>query len=152
RLILLNGSPRYLDDGDYRGGLTPPQLQETIARIQANYMGWILAFAPAATAASEGAGLSEFAKGLLDLSPDAALTVLGSIYEADLRDLAPHVTCPVEVLQSRHDIAVPVEVGVWLAEQLPTGTLHLLDVQGHLPHLTTPERLWPVFDEILRVA
>lgn len=152
RLILLNASPRYLDDRSYRGGLTAAELQETFAAIREHYLDWVMSFAPAVTAAPAGAGLSEFSRGLLGLRPDATLAVLRSIYEADLRDLLPHVTCPVEVLQSRRDIAVPLEVGVFLANQLPTGRLHVLDAEGHLPHLTTPELLWPVFDRILRGA
>lgn len=152
RLILLNASPRYLDDGPYRGGLTAAELQETFAGIRDNYLDWVMAFAPAVTAAPAGPGLSEFSRGLLGLRPDAALAVLRSIYEADLRDLLPQVTFPVEVLQSRRDIAVPLEVGVFLADRLPAGRLHVLDAEGHLPHLTTPGLLWPVFDTILRAA
>lgn len=149
RLILLNASPRYLDDADYRGGLTEEALQETFAAIRENYLRWVLAFAPAVTAASGGVGLSEFSRGLLDLRPDVTLAVLRCIYEADLRTLLPHVSCPVEVLQSRRDIAVPLEVGAWMADQLPAGRLHVLDAEGHLPHLTTPARLWPALDRIL---
>lgn len=149
RLILLNASPRYLDDGDYRGGLTEAELEATFAGIRENYLNWVLAFAPAVTAVSGGAGLSEFSRALLDLSPDVTLSVLRSIYEADLRNLLPRVSCPVEVLQSRRDIAVPAELGAWLADQLPLGRLHMLDAEGHLPHLTTPERVWPALDQIL---
>lgn len=109
----------------------------------------MLAFAPAVTASSGGAGLSEFARGLLDLRPDVTASVLRSIYEADLRGLLPRVACPVEVLQGRRDIAVPVEVRAWMAEQLPAGRLHVIDAEGHLPHLTTPERVWPAFDRVL---
>lgn len=149
RLILLNASPRYLDDVGYRGGLTEAGLQATFVAIRENYLNWVLAFAPAVTAVSGGSGLSEFTRALLDLRPDVTLSVLRSIYEADLRNLLPYVGCPVEVLQSRHDVAVPAEVGAYLASQLPGGRLHMLDTEGHLPHLTSPERLWPSFDQIL---
>jgi sigma-B regulation protein RsbQ len=148
RLILLNASPRYLDDAGYQGGLTEGELHETYARIRENYVNWVLAFAPAVTA-SDGPGLSEFARGLLELRVDVALAVLRSIYEADLRDLLPQIICPVEIMQSRNDIAVPVEVGAYLAHRLPNGHLHVLETQGHLPHLTTPERIWPVLDKFL---
>ena len=148
-LVLLNASPRYLDDIDYKGGMTAEELEANFAAIRQAYAEWVLAFAPAVTAASEGPGLSEFVKGLLGLRPDVAVTVLRSIYDADLRRLLPEISCPVEILQSRVDVAVPVEVGQYMAARIPSSRLVLLDAEGHLPHLTAPERLWPALDVAL---
>jgi len=149
-LVLLNASPRYLDDLDYVGGTTQAELEETYAAIRANYRAWVQAFAPAVTSASSGTGLSDFVQGLLALRPDAALAVLRTIYEADVRALLPHVSCKVDILQSREDPAVPVEVGAYMAARIPSSRLVRLDAKGHLPHLTTPELVLPAIHDALQ--
>ena len=45
-LILVGPSARYIDDGDYRGGFTPADIDELLAVMSSNYLGWSEATAP----------------------------------------------------------------------------------------------------------
>lgn len=46
RQILIGASPRYLDDGDYRGGFTKGDLHTVYSATQANFSQWADGFAP----------------------------------------------------------------------------------------------------------
>ena len=46
KLVLVTPSPRYLDDGDYRGGFSRADIDELLTRWRRNYLGWSRAMAP----------------------------------------------------------------------------------------------------------
>lgn len=148
--ILLNASPRYLDDTDYIGGASEADFEAIAHAIRSNYGRWVLDFAPAVTAAQDGEGLSVFVQGLLSLRPDLALTVLKTIYAADVRALVSEAPCSITLIQSRKDIAVPPEVGAYMVERAPGAQLIELDVEGHLPHLTAPDVVLPALEDALQ--
>jgi pimeloyl-ACP methyl ester carboxylesterase len=52
--------------------------------------------------------------------------------------LAPHITCPVLLVQDRDDDVVPVEQAEELARLLPHGALHLTQGLGHSGMLRDP--------------
>ena len=45
-LVLLTPSPRYIDDGDYRGGFSATDIDELLESLESNYLGWSAAMAP----------------------------------------------------------------------------------------------------------
>ena len=45
-LVLVNPSPRYIDDGDYVGGFTEPDIMALLDNLDSNYLGWSSAMAP----------------------------------------------------------------------------------------------------------
>ena len=45
-LVLLTPSPRYVDDGDYRGGFSAADIDELLESLDSNYLGWSAAMAP----------------------------------------------------------------------------------------------------------
>lgn len=46
-LIMVCPSPRYIDDGDYVGGFAAAEIEELLASLADNHMGWSAAMAPA---------------------------------------------------------------------------------------------------------
>ena len=46
RLVLVGPSPRYVDDGDYRGGFSAAEIDELLATMDDNYLGWSAFIAP----------------------------------------------------------------------------------------------------------
>src|SRR6202167_2374602 len=46
KLILLGPSPRYVDDGGYRGGFSRADIDELLESLDSNYLGWSAAMAP----------------------------------------------------------------------------------------------------------
>lgn len=56
------------------------------------------------------------------------------------------VKVPCHVVQSKKDIAVPVQVAEYLGQNLGGATsIEILETQGHLPQLSAPELVVPVF-------
>lgn len=140
KLILIGGSPRYLDDGDYRGGFTQPQLDTIYDSMATNYEAWIAGFAPLAVGDAGGrAPVAEFARSLDAIRPDIALATARTIFQSDLRGIVGALDVPAVILQPRADMAVPIEVGHWLRQRWSGSTLDILETSGHLPHLSTPD-------------
>lgn len=150
KLILLGASPRYLDDEGYVGGFKREDLDGLYEAMQSNYHAWASGFAPVAMANPDKPDLArDFAATLQALRPDIALHVARTLFESDHREDIPALEIPTLVLQSQADIAVPVEVGAYLARHIPHAELRVLDATGHLPHWSAPER---VTNEILSFA
>ncbi|MDT7677538.1 MAG: sigma-B regulation protein RsbQ, partial [Pseudonocardiales bacterium] len=40
KLVLLTPSPRYIDEGDYRGGFSEADIEELLDSLDSNYLGW----------------------------------------------------------------------------------------------------------------
>lgn len=138
-LILICASPRYLNDGDYHGGFEQAELDAMYEDIQNNYYAWASGFAPVAMRNDDRPELAEnFATTLQSLRPDIALAVLRMAMQSDLRDLLPTVRLPTLIIQSHHDIAVPMEVGEYLHAHIPGSQLKIVEATGHLPHVSAP--------------
>ena len=149
QLILIGGSPRYLDEPGYHGGFTRGDLEALYEAMAEDYLDWAGGFGEAAQGAASEPTLSErFAATLGAMRPDVAQSIARAIFESDFRALLPHVPVPVLIVQAREDIAVPVEVAYDMASRLPEAEVVVLDAEGHLPHLTAPAQV----NEILRAA
>jgi sigma-B regulation protein RsbQ len=49
------------------------------------------------------------------------------------------VEVPTLVLQCREDVIAPLEVGTFVAAEMPNAELVLLDATGHCPNLSAPD-------------
>jgi len=56
----------------------------------------------------------------------------------------------VTLIQTANDVAVPREVGAWLAREMKDATLDIIDASGHLPHLTAPDAVMRILDKHLQ--
>lgn len=139
RMIFIEGSPRYLNDEGYHGGFGQADLDSLFEAMAANYQAWVSGFASLAMDNPERADLAlEFARTLSAMRPDIALAVARFIFQSDHRAHLPELRLPTLVIQSRRDIAVPIEVGEYMARHLPQGKLALVEARGHFPHMSAP--------------
>ncbi len=141
QLVLISASPRYLNDpaANYIGGFEQSDLDALYASMSANYHAWASGFAPLAMANPERPELAiEFAKTLAALRPDVAQAVARMIFQSDHRAELPKLKVPTTIIQANNDIAVPPQVGSYLAEKIPQAELINVDAEGHLPHLSAP--------------
>lgn len=142
RLVFISASPRYLNDVGYFGGFEQSDLDAFYAAMSSNYYAWASGFAPLAMGNPERPELgAEFARTLLALRPDIAQAIARVIYQSDHRAELPHLSIPTAILQSSNDIAVPPEVGFYMAEKIPKSKLIQIPAQGHLPHLSAPDEV-----------
>jgi pimeloyl-ACP methyl ester carboxylesterase len=140
RLIFLAGSPRYLNDGLYRGGFEQAHLDALYATMHRDYQGWISGFAPLAVRGMpESAAVREFSESLFRYRPDIALSMARTIFQSDFRPQLSQLGTPTVLLQTMNDFAVPEYVGEYMRRHIRDSKLQMLPVEGHFPHLVAPE-------------
>jgi sigma-B regulation protein RsbQ len=142
RLVLVGPSPRYVDDGDYRGGFSQQEVDELLDTMDGNYLGWSQHIAPVIMGVPERPELGqELASSFCRSDPAIAKRFARTTFLSDNRGDLPGVTTPALVLQSREDAIAPLEVGRYVAEALPRGELVVLDATGHCPNLSAPDQV-----------
>ncbi len=141
KLLLLNASPRYLDDVGYRGGFARGDLDGLLEGMASNYQAWVAGFAPLAIGDDVPRAIEEFSASLLAMRPDVALRIARAIFESDVRDLLPMLGVPTVLIHARGDVAVPEDVARYLADHIPRSRLAWIPVTGHLPHLSAPDQV-----------
>lgn len=141
RLVMVNASPRYLDDDGYRGGFRQHDLDAIFDAMRSQYTAWVAGFAPAAVGVRLPGPVQEFAAGFLAMRPDITVAVAKVIFQSDLRTVLPQLRVPTLLVHTRGDIAVPGAVAHYMAAHIADAALVWIDAQGHLPQLSAPREL-----------
>lgn len=140
QLVLVSPSPRYIDDGDYRGGFTSEDIAELLQSLDSNYLGWSSAVAPMVMGNPDRPELrAELTASFCRTDPEIARRFAHVTFLSDNRADLERVALPTLVLQSRSDAIAPVEVGEYVASRVPDSDFVLLDATGHCPNLSAPE-------------
>lgn len=148
-LVLLGASPRYVNEPGYVGGFDQADLDGLFESMSANYQAWVAGFAPMVVGVDDRDAIAEFSRTLFQMRPDIALNTSRTIFSSDMRATIRRVPVPVHLLQTRDDIAVPMQAGEWLAHELPNATLDIIDASGHLPHITASMAVLEVLERRL---
>lgn len=140
RLVLLQPSPRYLNDAStaYVGGFEQGDLDALYAAMATNYQSWAAGFVPMVMGVQDAHVLARFSETLFKIRPEVARHILRMIFQSDHRAIVSRVRVPTHFIHSRKDVAVPIKVAEWLHAQLPGSVSEILELEGHLPHLTQP--------------
>ncbi|KAJ6749872.1 hypothetical protein OIU85_000497 [Salix viminalis] len=109
-LILLGGSPRYLDAKGYNGGFTRSEINALFKQMDRNYTSWVQAFAPVAVGMNNTPATTEFKNSLWRMKPEIALSVAKAVFLSDWRRILPKVFVPCTIIQSKRDPIVPNSV------------------------------------------
>lgn len=153
-LVLVGASARYVDDpaAHYVGGFHAPQVEALLANMEHDYIAWANGFSTLAMDNPDRPDLAaSFAQSLKALPPEVAVATFAAILRSDHREAARQVGrlgIRTRVLQARTDAAVALSAAQWLAEAT-RGDLHLLDVDGHFPHIVAPDLVLHEFLEFL---
>lgn len=144
RLILVGPNPCFLNTPpDYRGGFEQQDLEDLLALMDQNYIGWANYLGPVVSGETQsGIEVEPVSRRLTDsfctTDPVASKVFAQATFFADNRADLDRVTTPSLILQHRHDALVPVEVGEYMHRKLRDSTLHVLDVAGHCGHMSHP--------------
>jgi Predicted hydrolases or acyltransferases (alpha/beta hydrolase superfamily) len=150
RMVMLAPSPRYIDDGTYRGGFSQGDIDDLLRAMGDNYVEWARHFSPLAVAdVAGGAAATEFNRSLTAMRPDVALSMALTIFKMDMRDHLDGFVTPTTIVQTRHDIAVPVEVARYLHARWPNSRLEIIEASGHMPQLTSPDQVIGILEKVL---
>lgn len=140
--VFMNASPRYLNDEGYIGGFTQEDLNGLYEGMAHNYHAWASGFAAIAMQNEDKPQHAlEFEKTLSAVRPDIALAVSKAIFESDHRADLQGFSKESLIIQSKKDIAVPMEVGVYLNKHLINSRLEVIDATGHFPHISAPKEI-----------
>jgi sigma-B regulation protein RsbQ len=140
RLVLVGPSPRYLDDDGYVGGFGRPDIDGLLESLESNYLGWSAAMAPAIMGNADRPELGdELTNSFCRTDPTIARHFARVTFLSDNRADLRGVHVPTLVLQCRDDVIAPLEVGTYVAAEMPDAELVVLDATGHCPNLSAPE-------------
>ncbi|GEL22945.1 hypothetical protein PSU4_18990 [Pseudonocardia sulfidoxydans NBRC 16205] len=85
-MFLLTPSPRYVDDGDYRGGFSAADVHELLESLDSKYLGWSGAMAPVIMGAPDRPELAqELTDSFCRTDPLVAGVVARATFPADNR-------------------------------------------------------------------
>ena len=140
KLVLVGPSPRYVNDGDYVGGFTAEDINDLLASLESNYVGWSSAIAPVIMGRPDRPELgTELTESFCRTDPDIARRFARATFLADNRADLAHVSVPALVLQCSNDAIAPTAVGEYVRDTLPQASYLLLRATGHCPNLSAPD-------------
>jgi sigma-B regulation protein RsbQ len=138
-LVLVAPSPRYIDDGDYAGGFTREDIDELLASLESNYLGWSSAMAPVIMGNADRPELGQdLTNSFCRTDPAIAAHFARTTFLSDNRADLARVRTPALVLECSDDAIAPEGVGAFVADRLPAGRLVRLAATGHCPNVSAP--------------
>ena len=153
RLVLVGPSPRYIDDEGYRGGFSQEEIDELLATMDDNYLGWSQHIAPVIMGTPDRPALGEeLTSSFCRTDPVIARRFARATFLSDNRADLARVTTPALVVQCRNDVIAPLEVGEYVHAHLAGSELVVLDANGHCPNLSAPDQLVAAMRDYLTPA
>jgi len=139
-LVLVGPSARYIDDDGYVGGFSRQDIDELLASLDSNYLGWSAAMAPAIIGNPDRPELgTELANSFCRTDPEIARHFARVTFLSDNREDLAAVTVPTLILQCSDDIIAPASVGAFIHSRIGASELVTLKATGHCPNLSAPE-------------
>ncbi|MCP9235000.1 alpha/beta fold hydrolase [Lewinella sp. JB7] len=140
KMVMVGPSPCYLNDGDYPGGFSQEDIDDLLADLESNFVGWSASFTPQVMGNADRPELTqELNESFCRMDPEVALHFARLTFLSDNRtDLVNHYI-PTLVLQCDEDVIANRQVGQYTCQQLPDCTIDYLPSKGHCPHLSAPQ-------------
>ncbi|MDB5526586.1 MAG: alpha/beta hydrolase [Rhizobium sp.] len=141
-LVLVGPSPRYINDGNYVGGFTASQIEEMLAFLADNHMGWSMAMAPAIMGNAERPELAEeLTNSFCRMNPEIAKAFARVTFMSDNRADLTKVAAKTLILQCSDDIIASDAVGEYVHHNIAGSQFRKLQAVGHCPNLSAPEEV-----------
>jgi len=138
-LVMVGPSPRYMDDEGYVGGFTAAQINELLASLDDNHLGWSAAMAPVIMGNPDRPELSsELENSFCRTDPAIAREFARVTFTSDNRDDLHGIGARTLILQCADDVIAPREVGTFLHEHIAGSEIVYLEATGHCPNLSAP--------------
>ena len=140
KLVFLGPSARYLNDGDYIGGLERSDLDALFEMLDHNYLGFSQMMAPAIMGEKNTIEKqNELTDSFCAVDPAVSQNFARVTLLSDHRAKLPFLTVPSLTLQCMDDVMAPETAGQYIREHTPGNTYLELYTSGHCPHLSAPE-------------
>jgi len=142
KLVLIGPSPRYINDDGYFGGFTKKDIDDLVATLESNYLGWSSFITPVIIGNPDMPEYSEELKNsFCSMDPDIAKHFAKVTFLGDNRADLSKLSTPALIIQCHPDVIAPVKVGEYVLAQIPNSKYDLLNASGHCPHLTAPDQV-----------
>lgn len=139
RLVLVAPSARYLDDVDYVGGFSERDVDDLLALMERNHLGWQDPLARL-VAGEDGGTRDELDASFCRTRPEVAAEFAAVTFRGDNRADLELVGVPTLVLQVSDDLVAPLPAGRYVHEHVHGSQWQVLRTTGHCPHLSAPEQ------------
>lgn len=150
-LVLVAPSPNYINDGDYHGGFTRPQIEELLESLDNNHLGWSVNMAPVIMGNEDKPELTEELRNSFCTTDPAIIKHFArTTFLSDKRTLLSKVNIPTVILQCSNDVIAPQCVGEYMQQQISGSKLVLLEATGHCPNLSAPAETIAAIKEFLK--
>jgi sigma-B regulation protein RsbQ len=141
-LVLIGPSPRYIDDSDYLGGFSAQQIEELLAFLEENHMGWSTQMAPIIMGNPDRPELGEeLTNSFCRTDPEIAKAFARVTFTSDNRADLAKVSARTLILQCSEDIIAGQQVGAYVHSHIPGSELVVLKATGHCPNLSAPDEV-----------
>ena len=140
KLVLVGPSPRYIDDHGYMGGFSREDIEELLASLDSNFLGWSSAMAPVIMGNGDRPELgAELTESFCRTDPEIASRFARVTFMSDNRADLAAVRVPTLVLQCSDDVIAPRAVGEYVHREITGSTFVQLAATGHCPILSAPQ-------------
>ncbi|MFB8145716.1 alpha/beta fold hydrolase [Microbacterium sp. NPDC056003] len=141
-LVLIGPSPRYTNDGSYRGGFEPSDINAMLESLDANYLGWSRETAPVIMGTPDRPELGErLTDSFCSIDPVIARHFARVTFLSDNRADLALVSVPTLILQCTADVIAPEAVGDFVHAEIAGSRLSVLAATGHVPILSAPDQV-----------
>nr|WP_295372428.1 alpha/beta hydrolase [uncultured Sphingosinicella sp.] len=141
--VVVDMTPRVLNEGDWRLGLSADLVKARTAAIRDDYANFAVAAGSAIFAQPVADGKREIAVWAGEqfaMNDPAAMSALwASLVEKDFRALLPRIQQPTLIVHGAHSQLYRAETAHFIAQALPRGRAIAFDRSGHAPHIEQPE-------------
>jgi sigma-B regulation protein RsbQ len=142
KLVFLGPSSRYLNDGEYAGGLERSDLDGLFEMLDNNYLGWSQMMAPAIMGEKNPSEKqNELVESFLAVDPAVSQNFARVTLLSDHREKLPFLTVPSLTVQCMDDVMAPETAGQYIYQHTPKNTYLELNTSGHCPHISNPEQV-----------
>lgn len=142
KFVMIGPSPCYINETDgYVGGFETSDISDLLTMMEMNFTGWASYLAPIVTdPAKNMQQTKDLEKSFVSVDPQIAREFAEMTFLSDHRDSLAAMSIPTLIIQCSDDSIVPMEVGEYLHDHLPTSTLQIMQVKGHYPHISEPTK------------
>jgi sigma-B regulation protein RsbQ len=150
KMVLISPSPRFINEKGYAGGFEQKDISELLAAMEADYHGWAHGFSPVMVGQQDSPELVlALTNSFVRTNPEIAKHFARVTFFSDTRTELGFLTIPTLIIQSAHDVIAPLAVGHYINEQLADSRLVVIETNGHLPHLSAPQKTLAAIDHFL---
>lgn len=140
RLVLIGPSPSYINDGDYVGGFERSDIEELLAFMDNNFLGWSSMLAPQIMGNADRPELAEeLTNSFCQSDPEIAKHFARVTFLSDNREDLEGFAVPSLVLQCSEDVIAPDSVGAYVHQRIASSAFVKMEAKGHCPNLSAPE-------------